>query len=108
MRTVSLLTSPLLALALGLGCARIPSVEVLAAVTVLLEDTVDESKYEYLGTVQGQSALSGVSTRTGEGNAIATCKGEAYKLGATHIAIIRTGGVITTKVVAKAYRKRQS
>lgn len=92
--------------ALGIGCARIPSIEVLAAVKVVSEENFDESKFDYLGTVVGESFFMGPSAQTGEGNAIATCKGEAYKLGATHIVIISRGGITTSKVVAKAYRKK--
>jgi len=94
-------------LMIGVGCASIPSTDVLASVKVASEESFDESKYDYLGIVEGHSFMMGIASQAGEGNAIATCKGEAFKLGATHIVIISKGGVATTNVVAKAYRRKQ-
>jgi len=102
----TLVLLPTLALLLGTGCAHIPSTEVLASVRIMSEETFDESKFEFLGVVSGESMFAGPSAQMGEGNAIATCKGEAFKLGATHMVIISRGGTMTTKVVAKAYRKK--
>ena len=107
MRISNHLLTPVVALMFGIGCASIPSTSVLASVQVAQEENFDESKYDYLGIVEGHSFMMGIASQTGEGNAIATCKGEAFKLGATHIVIISKGGVATTNVVAKAYRRKQ-
>ncbi|MBP1627540.1 MAG: hypothetical protein H6Q00_2015 [Holophagaceae bacterium] len=103
----NVLLVPTIAVVFGIGCARIPSTEILASVRVCNEETFDDSKYEYLGIVEGKSFMTGVMANAGEGNAIATCKGEAHKLGATHIVVIQKGGLTATKVVAKAYRLKR-